>query len=253
MAMKIMIDAGHGGYDNGATYNERREKDDTLRLALAVGEELVRRGVEVDYTRTDDSYQNPNEKARIANQSGADYFLSLHRNTSPISNTYAGVETLIFNKGDIKEKACESINSELSGLGFYNLGTNERTNIAVLRKTKMPSILIEVGYINTDSDNALFDEQFYEIANSIAQGLLAIIRKTKTKPFVYRIQVGLFRNYSNAENLQQSLEQDGFPSDIIMMGEFYSVVTGGFNSIEQAGDMEQELREKGYETFVIAL
>ena len=51
MATKIMIDAGHGGYDNGASYEGRLEKNDNLNLALALGDELTRRGYDVVYTR----------------------------------------------------------------------------------------------------------------------------------------------------------------------------------------------------------
>ena len=54
MAATIVIDAGHGGSDGGATYNGRLEKDDNLRLALAVGELLEQRGYRVAYTRTED-------------------------------------------------------------------------------------------------------------------------------------------------------------------------------------------------------
>ncbi len=54
MATKIMIDAGHGGYDNGASYEGRLEKNDNLNLALALGDELTRRGYDVVYTRTED-------------------------------------------------------------------------------------------------------------------------------------------------------------------------------------------------------
>ena len=54
MAAKIMIDAGHGGYDNGASYEGRLEKNDNLNLALALGDELERRGYDVEYTRTTD-------------------------------------------------------------------------------------------------------------------------------------------------------------------------------------------------------
>jgi len=71
----VMLDAGHGGYDNGASFNGRREKDDTLNLALAVGNILENRGVDVLYTRTTDIYQSPAQKARIANESDADYFM----------------------------------------------------------------------------------------------------------------------------------------------------------------------------------
>ena len=65
MEPTIIIDAGHGGYDNGATYNGRKEKDDNLRLALAVGEKLQQDGFPVFFTRTTDIYQRPIDKARI--------------------------------------------------------------------------------------------------------------------------------------------------------------------------------------------
>ena len=77
---RVMIDAGHGGEEPGSIYEGRREKDDNLKLALAVGEILSRNGVDVLYTRVTDVYQSPLEKAQIANRSGADYFVSIHRN-----------------------------------------------------------------------------------------------------------------------------------------------------------------------------
>ena len=64
MATKIMIDAGHGGYDNGASYEGRLEKNDNLNLALALGDELTRRGYDVVYTRTEDVYDSPVRKAQ---------------------------------------------------------------------------------------------------------------------------------------------------------------------------------------------
>ena len=67
---RVIIDAGHGGEEPGAMYDGRREKDDTLRLALAIGRILENNGVDVVYTRTTDVYDTPLEKARIANQSG---------------------------------------------------------------------------------------------------------------------------------------------------------------------------------------
>ena len=83
---KIMLDAGHGGSDPGAVYRERREKDDNLQLMMAVGKILEQNGIDVEYTRTTDVYQTPFEKAKIANESGADFFISFHRNSSPAAN-----------------------------------------------------------------------------------------------------------------------------------------------------------------------
>lgn len=73
MPYTIVIDAGHGGSDPGAVYEGRREKDDNLSLAIAVGELLSRQGVSVIYTRTTDVYQTPFEKAQMANQADADF------------------------------------------------------------------------------------------------------------------------------------------------------------------------------------
>lgn len=69
MATKIMIDAGHGGYDNGASYEGRLEKNDNLNLALTLGDELTRRGYDVVYTRTEDVYDSPVRKAQKGNES----------------------------------------------------------------------------------------------------------------------------------------------------------------------------------------
>lgn len=63
MAYSIMLDAGHGGQDPGAVYKGRQEKDDNLKLALAVGKILENNGINVLYTRTTDVYQTPFEKA----------------------------------------------------------------------------------------------------------------------------------------------------------------------------------------------
>ena len=65
MAITIVLDAGHGGYDNGASYNGRKEKDDVLRATLAVGQQLEEAGYNVLYTRTTDRYDSPFEKAQI--------------------------------------------------------------------------------------------------------------------------------------------------------------------------------------------
>ena len=65
---KVVVDAGHGGSDPGAVYEGRQEKDDNLALALAVGSILAENGVDVVYTRTDDSYETPFQKAQKGNQ-----------------------------------------------------------------------------------------------------------------------------------------------------------------------------------------
>ena len=171
----IALDAGHGGVNPGATYTGRQEKDDALALTLAVGNILEENGMDVYYTRTTDIYESPYQKAMEANAVGADYFVSIHRNSSPYPNQYTGIESLVYNRYGEAARLAENINIRLEEVGFVNHGVNERPNLVVLNRTQMPAVLVEVGFINTDADNQLFDERFDEIAQAIADGILATV------------------------------------------------------------------------------
>lgn len=248
---RVVIDAGHGGTtDPGAVHEGRKEKDDNLRLALAVGKILEENGVDVVYTRTEDVYQRPIEKAQIANASGADFFVSLHRNSSPQANQYSGVETLVFSNTGEKAKMAQAINQNLEKVGFHNLGVNERPGLIVLRRTKMPALLVETGFINTDADNQLFDEKFNEIAQAIADGILSVAGNDNDTQKLYRVQTGAFRRREYAEELLYQLLQAGFPAYILREDDLYKVQVGAFRNLENAARMESELRRKGYATFI---
>lgn len=172
----IILDAGHGGANPGAVYNGRQEKDDALALVMAVGSILEANDVDVYYTRTTDVYETPYQKAQESNMVDADYFVSIHRNSSPLPNQYNGVESLVYNRYGRAAAMAENINAQLEQVGFRNIGVFERKNLVVLNSTQMPAVLVEVGFINTDSDNILFDERFDEIAMAIADGILETIR-----------------------------------------------------------------------------
>lgn len=252
MAARVVIDAGHGGWDNGAMYNGRREKDDNLNLALAVGQILRDNGVDVVFTRTSDVYQSPREKAMLGNAADADFFISIHRNASPEANQYSGVQTLLYNDGDIKQEMADNINRELENVGFQNLGRSIRTNLAVLRQTNIPAVLVEAGFINTDADNALFDAKFQEIAEGIAEAIMQTLGTGK-EAFHFSIQVGLFRNYDNAVRLMEELSSMGYTVQIRPVNGYYAVLVGEFDTMEQAKRIENVLREDGYETWIIAM
>ena len=172
MPYTIALDAGHGGANPGATYNGRQEKDDALRLTLAVGRLLENAGMNVVYTRTSDIYDSPTRKAEKANEAGADYFISIHRNSSVYPNQYTGIESIVYNRYGVAARMAENINENLQSLGFVNQGVSERTNLVVLNRTQMPSVLVEAGFINNNSDNAIFDGRFDELAQAIADGIL---------------------------------------------------------------------------------
>lgn len=175
MAYKIMIDAGHGGPDNGARYQNRLEKDDNLAMALAVGNILEQYGFWVEYTRKTDVYESPYEKAQKGNKGRVDLFVSIHRNSSPMPNQYNGVETLIYENDSFAEKVAENINRQMEWVGYRKIRVMKRPDLIVLNSTTMPAVLIEVGFINSDVDNTLFDTLFYESAFAIADGITSSI------------------------------------------------------------------------------
>ena len=172
MAYSIVLDAGHGGRDPGAVFEGRTEKEDNINLVMKVGDILSQNGFDVLYTRTDDTYNTPFEKATIANNAGADFFVSFHRNSNRIPNSSSGVETLVYDKSGIKLEMAQNINDALEDLGFNDRGVIERPNLVVLKRTKMPAVLVEAGFINNDADNEKFDAEFDDIARAIANGIL---------------------------------------------------------------------------------
>lgn len=172
MAVDIILDAGHGGFDNGATYRGRAEKDDVLRLTLDVGQQLEKDGYSVAYIRTEDVYESPYRKAEKANQTGGDIFISFHRNSGVEENLYNGVQALVYStEGKEAVALGEAINENLENLGFQNLGVEAIPDLIVLHKTQMPAVLMEVGFINSDKDNELWDEKYTEIVQEIVSGI----------------------------------------------------------------------------------
>ena len=190
MPYSIMLDAGHGGTDPGAVYNGRREKDDTLRLVLAIGQILQNRGVDVEYTRTTDIYETPFQKAMEANEAGVDYFVSIHRNSFEQDNIVSGVESLVYDLSGIKYRMAENINANLETVGFVNLGVKARPNLVVLKRTKMPAVLVEVGFLNSNTDNQLFDENFNDITLAIADGILETLEEVARENAVNQTETG---------------------------------------------------------------
>ena len=224
MAVKIILDAGHNGStDPGAVYQGRKESDDNLRLILSIGNLLSRAGFDVDYTRTGNLPQSVIQKAQLANATNTDYFISVHRNMASYPGQYSGVQTLLYDLSGEKLTMAEAINENLEAVGFRNLGVEARPDLAVLRRTKMPALLVEVGFLDSESDNQLFDTHLEEIAQAIADGIIDTLNKPsdETDPSdqesrpLYRVQVGAFYNLENAVALEQELKHMGYNTWIV--------------------------------------
>ncbi|MCI8565757.1 MAG: N-acetylmuramoyl-L-alanine amidase [Lachnospiraceae bacterium] len=256
MAYTIAIDPGHGGRDPGAVFEGRQEKDDNLELALAVGQILEDNGIDVVYTRMDDVYNTPFEKATMANNSGADLFVSFHRNAMPTPGSASGAEVLVYEDAGVPAEVARGVLAELAEAGFTDRGVIERKNLVVLRRTQMPAVLLEVGFIDNPQDNQLLDSAFDEIAQGIAQGILdsihveAAARPENPQETLYRVQVGAFRESANAYDLLNQLLAEEFPAFIIYEDHLYRVQVGAFARLENAIRMEYTLRQEGYNTYI---
>ncbi len=182
---RICLDAGHGGSDVGAEIENRYEKDDNLRLTLAVGKILEEEGIDVIYTRKDDTFVELADRAAYANKEKATYFLSIHRNSAEAQ--VSGVEAWISTSAtDGEETIAESILEKIEEVGYGdNRGVkrgyqgNPLKNYHVNAATEMPSCLLEMGFMTTPADNELFDEKFDEYAQAIADGIIEGIEKAE--------------------------------------------------------------------------
>jgi N-acetylmuramoyl-L-alanine amidase len=215
-----------------------------------LGEILRDAGLDVVYTRTDDITQTPFEKAAIANNADADLLISLHRNSSPNANQYTGVETLVYDDDGKKAELARRINANLATLGFQDLGVTQRPGLVILRKSNIPAVLVESGFINNEADNALYDSKFREIAEQIADAVLAMQQDFTTKG-KYRVQIGLYRMFSNAQYTLMQAISKGFNGEIISKGEYYAVMIGNTDSYAEAQKLEQELNRAGYDTLIV--
>jgi N-acetylmuramoyl-L-alanine amidase len=174
----IVLDAGHGGYDNGAVNGTRREKDDNLKMALAVGNLLRNCGFNVIQTRSTDVFVPLLERSNISNRNNADLFVSLHRNSS--TNTTAnGVENWVYtNPSQRSVYAANYILDRIVGVGVQSNRGIKYGNFSVLRETRAPAVLVELGFISNAEDNRLFDTRFNEYAASIANGIARTFDRT---------------------------------------------------------------------------
>lgn len=176
--ISVCLDAGHGGEDCGATYGERLEKDDNLRLTLLVRNKLEANGIKVYLTREDDTYLTLSERCKIANRKHCTLFVALHRNSSESGG--AGVEMWVKNTpSDTEWALAENMLSALEDAGISKArgvksgyAKNADGNYYVNAHTDMDSCLAEIGFITSDKDNTLFDENLDAYATAIAKGII---------------------------------------------------------------------------------
>ncbi|MEQ8995754.1 MAG: N-acetylmuramoyl-L-alanine amidase [Coleofasciculus sp. B1-GNL1-01] len=176
----VMLDPGHGGRDPGAVgIGGLQEKNVILPISLQVAQLLEQQGVQTILTRSDDRFISLRGRVQLAEQTNVDLFVSIHANAISLSRPDVnGVETYYYANGRGLAEAIQ--NSLLQSTGMRNRGV-KRGRFYVIRRTSMPSALVEVGFVTGAEDAPrLATPEFRSlIAQAIARGILLYIQQTR--------------------------------------------------------------------------
>ena len=178
--MKWYLDFGHGGKDPGAIgTNKTKESDTVLKIGMLIKNNLEKEGEKVITTRKKDLYYSLDYRSNKANKENCDYFVSLHMN-SATNKSAKGVEVWVYDEKSKVYNLAKNICTNLSkDINTPNRGVKISKKFSVLRKTKMPALLIEIDFIsNSMVENFLKDDVYIKtVANSISFSLLGILQK----------------------------------------------------------------------------
>lgn len=179
--MKIVcIDPGHGGKDPGATGGGVQEKAIVLNVAKKIGAFLEARGCTVMLTRDTDIFVELSDRARMVNAAKADLYVSVHCNSVRDNARATGMEVYHYtHASEASKRAARVIYDKLLPVcGLRGRGVKSK-DLAVLRETAMPAVLVELGFISNPSDRAKLTNFAWQddAAQAIADGIVEAVGK----------------------------------------------------------------------------
>ncbi|MDE5086319.1 MAG: N-acetylmuramoyl-L-alanine amidase [Trichodesmium sp. St16_bin2-tuft] len=175
----IVIDPGHGGPTDlgGVGFDGLREKDIVLPISLEVAQILEQNNIQVIMTRKTDRDLDLPPRSELANRVGADLFVSIHANAISMSRPDVnGLETFYYQSGQVLARYIQ--NSMLEAFPTMKNRGVKRARFYVLRHTKMPAALVEVGFVTGNYDSRILANpgQRSRMAQAIARGILRYVQ-----------------------------------------------------------------------------
>ena len=262
---KVFIGVGHGGSDFGASSGGLIEKNLALVTALACKDVLVSNGIRVKMSRVIDENDTISQEVQECNQYHPNLAVEIHYNAGGGD----GLEIYRYRGGGESLKASQKIETRMVQAGQNSRGIKVKLNNSGtdyymwIRETKAPAVLIEVGFLDNTTDRQLFDteEEQRKLGQVIGYGILdyfnisfkvATTNQTSTVSTekIYKVQVGAFKNITNAEKLKNELNTKGYSSFITNVNELYKVQVGAFRNKSNAQKLVNELKSKGYNSFI---
>ena len=176
----VVIDPGHGDWDPGANVGNVLEKDISLTTSKAIEQALdeanIKAGLtrETDISLSDNKIDDLKKRAAKSAENNANYFVSIHVNSFDESDEVSGFE--IYKKNDESHSLAQNIGKNIEILNYSkNRGILDGgKSLQVLRDNTVPSVLIELGYLNNDNDYSYLsnDEKLQEMGKAIAKGII---------------------------------------------------------------------------------
>ena len=212
---RLVIDLGHGGHDPGAIgVNKTHESDVVLAIGKELNELLKGYELEVKFTRLSDVYLSLSERAKIANDYKADYFLSIHIN-SATDKSVRGVEVWQYsNKNDKLNKFSNDLCENVAKIfNVRNRGVKLSQKLSVLKNTDMPAALIEVDFIsNVNAEKDLkISSNIKSVALAIRDNLIDLFElESVTSYSLYKVCIGAYKDKNNAINQVRLAKDKGF-------------------------------------------
>ena len=218
---RLVIDLGHGGHDPGAIgVNKTHESDVVLAIGKELNELLKGYELEVKFTRLSNVYLSLSERAKIANNFKADYFLSIHINSATDSSV-RGVEVWQYsNRNDKLNKFSNGLCEDVAKIfNVRNRGVKLSQKLSVLKNTDMPAALIEVDFIsNVNAENDLkISSNIKLVALAIKDNLIGLFElESVTSDVLYKVCIGAFKDKNNALNQIKLAKERGFKEAYII-------------------------------------
>jgi len=211
----VYLDPGHGGYDPGASGNGIVEKELVLNLGKRVKSKLEEKGIQVVMSRTSDEFISLADRSSGANSINPDIFVSIHVN-SALSSAAAGIETFYYKNMD-KPLAQDLQNKLISYTGAGNRGVKS-ASYHVVRETKMPASLVEVGFLSNPSEASKLKDYSYQekLVNSIVDGTVKYLNEN-IELSNYSIPYGRIYGANRYETSYRIFEQAWNSSDTAIL------------------------------------
>lgn len=199
-----------------------------------------------------------------ANKAKADLFVSIHYNAfKGVWGDHGGIDTFYYPSSTQGKKLAELVQQELiKATGLRDRGAKS-ANFFVLRRTKMPAILCECGFMdNLEEAKLMLDEDYqWKVAEAIGKGICNYLGvkyapKPEPKPqqpksnILYRVQTGAFKERKNAEALLDKIKKAGFDTYMVQAGGLYKVQVGAYSVKSNAEAMANKLKSKGFNVYI---